>query len=127
MLALTNVLDLFSNKLSGLRARSFPFALVFLREPTVPAQLQQSRSTNSNHRYGSVAELLLVISRVPCPSFHAVTFQPALCEHPNGFIMSAFGCQHQSRLAFIILRLHVCLGDEQRCHYLIVSEPRCFD
>ena len=30
MLALTNVLDLFANKLSCLRARSLPFALVFL-------------------------------------------------------------------------------------------------
>jgi hypothetical protein len=50
-----------------------------------------------------------------------------LREHPDRFIMSTFGCQHQGRLAFIILRFHVCLGDEQSVHNLIVAEPRRFN
>jgi hypothetical protein len=35
-----------------------------------------------------------------------------LCQHTHDLIMSAFGCQHQSRLAFIILRTHLSFGNE---------------
>lgn len=50
-----------------------------------------------------------------------------LGQHRNRLVVSAFGCQHQSRLTFIILCLHIRLGYKQRFNYFIVSEARCLD
>jgi hypothetical protein len=72
--------------------------------------LEDSRTMKSPT--GEIDRLLLLFQMFLVTHVSYLFSSARLRQHPNRFVMSAFGCQHQSRLAFIILYLHIRLRDE---------------